>query len=974
MGRRSIQEGHRKILTMKDSTRMLDCFKMGKCRRYALSIIVPSLFMSVFYAIGVAQASQPVQASNPAAATNATQSRKPTLRESYAMFFNYAAHVETVAVADEKLGNDRTFYRQHLQKASGLTTEEYAQVLASAQRFVAADVDVKKQIAELIKINTVSGQESEPLPQPDGYTAQLRSIIAESASALEDEITNLRQVLGQERADVLDAYLQNDYQKGGAIGSAQPAEGGQMTPRKQSETISAEATLEKDKIVSTTPRMQLATTTDNVTIGSSGGYNCSDFYDNYGNLMSICVDSQMSYWGQINSNSTLNWVELWTGDSSSSGQYSSVFETGSLSSNPSANATCIQPGGWGNPKEIVSGSTCSLSRLPGDVSPACIMVCNFIGGNGATYKLTSTVTDYLIGGGSASHTDSSPPSVTIYYPSIDSISPQFSIQPGFSERFTISGSGLISPFQNNPTVTDQNNICTAPLSEYSFNYANNFVRTSLCTISEGAQTGDDTITVNNGFGSGTTYITVAPPTPVITGISVSGSSASNVLQAGPTIQTVTLTGTNFGSAQPTITIAGGGTGVTIGAITTYSQSSVSFLVTIASDTSAGTVQFELYANDGAQSPNAVSPAIAIAAMVPPVPSINFNGADITNATTQVVVGQQIYLSISLADGSDPSTIATSIDWTVPGVTIADFAVSSNHASAQVIPLTQTEQPTIVFFWVSTGGNATASFTVQYTYCVDVNMESCATATASFVVSAPTNATGTGVPTMTATPGPAELFNRTVTTDDGPYTGPVLSFGDSGANPGMLFTANMLFPASTPEEDQIAMFVQLINYDNFRNVTIAGGISSCSGPPVTPALDLSYPAPTTKTMQFQDDPTTGLIDIVEGRRVFSATTFLMWPPPSTPCDSSLGVSCSVPVPFGSTIWNYGGDAIDTLQVQNTPNIGSSTTNNTPYVLNACSGCTSASPEFVPNSSPGAPNYGYPTWTTISEICDPVPSAE
>src|ERR1035441_8352479 len=99
MGRRSIQEGHRKIPTMKDSTRMRDCFKMGKCRRYALSIIVLSLFISVFSAIGIAQASQPVQASNPAAGTNAVQSRKPTLQEIYAMFFTYAVHVETISYA-----------------------------------------------------------------------------------------------------------------------------------------------------------------------------------------------------------------------------------------------------------------------------------------------------------------------------------------------------------------------------------------------------------------------------------------------------------------------------------------------------------------------------------------------------------------------------------------------------------------------------------------------------------------------------------------------------------------------------------------------------------------------------------------------------------------------------------------------------------------------------------------------------------
>jgi hypothetical protein len=408
--------------------------------------------------------------------------------------------------------------------------------------------------------------------------------------------------------------------------------------------------------------------------------------------------------------------------------------------------------------------------------------------------------------------------------------------------------------------------------------------------------------------------------------------------------------------------------VTLGSVVSASQTSVSFHVTVASDASAGTVTFQLD-TDG-KSCNA--PALKIVAMVPPVASINFNGTNITDTAdsspTQVVVGQQIYLSISLANGDDPSTIATSIDWTVPGIVIRDFSVSSDHTSAQVVPLTQTEQPTIVFFWVSTGGNATASYTVQYTYCVDVNMESCATATASFVVSGPTNAA------MTATPGPAELFNYS---ENGDPSEPTMLFGDE-TNPGMTFTAQMTFSDAIPQEDQSAMFVQLMNFDNFKNIGQSGVITSCTGPANAPALDSRYPMPNVTSMSADDVPLAGMVDdnglgYAESKRYFSATTYLMFPPPSTPCNSSLGVSCYVPVPLGYTTWNYGGDAINTLQVQNVPNKGATTINNTSYVLNSCSGCTSSSPEFVP-SSPTAPTYGYPTWTAKSVICDPVASNE
>src|ERR1035441_10000517 len=146
IGNRSNRDAHRIMPTMKGSTQMRDCFKMEKCRSYTLSIVVLFLFALAFAAVGVAQESQPVnslQGVKLAAGTKTPQTRNPTLQELYAMFYTYAVHVEMVSDVDEKLGIDRSFYRWHLQNASGLTIEEYSEVLASAKRFVATTASTK---------------------------------------------------------------------------------------------------------------------------------------------------------------------------------------------------------------------------------------------------------------------------------------------------------------------------------------------------------------------------------------------------------------------------------------------------------------------------------------------------------------------------------------------------------------------------------------------------------------------------------------------------------------------------------------------------------------------------------------------------------------------------------------------------------------------------------------------------------------
>ena len=94
---------------------------------------------------------------------------------------------------------------------------------------------------------------------------------------------------------------------------------------------------------------------------------------------------------------------------------------------------------------------------------------------------------------------------------------------------------------------------------------------------------------------------------------------------------------------------------------------------------------------------------------------------------------------------------------------------------------------------------------------------------------------------------------------------------------------------------------------------------------------------------------------------------MWDP-QTPCNT--GGDCSIPVPLGYMNWNFNGDAINTLSVQNTPNSPLQTTNNTTFILNACSGCklplTFTSTEGSGASS--VPAWGYPQWKALSDFAD------
>jgi hypothetical protein len=604
--------------------------KIALCmNRTALAILMALLLSTVATALVAAQESTTVTA--PKNDIEKTHGRKPTLQELYAMFFTYATHVETRAIADEKLGMDRKFYKQHLQKASGLTAEEYAQVLASAQRYAAVDSSVKSQIADVVKTNQTLGVQSKKRlssVQPTPRQLTINDLRTQKSVALTSEIADLHNELGTERILVLESYLQNKYVMG-HIGPEPPKK--YSLHSASSDVIAAPET---------------------VNIGSGNSCDSIDLDD--GGTMTICSDAQMIYLGSPQS----DFVEFYA----------------------SMSASCDDDNGCALTSYSVEGDFYvdgeEHDKFDCDNSGAtCWDDVQLNSGSGASYDWIAIgyadweydeecededgdIVDCYSDDGDH---ESAPASVTIYYPDINTFSPN-SVDPGNSGSLTIDGEYLISPFQNQPTVTTSGGY----FNEFNlagFNYEEGTITISYDVLST-ANPGTSDITVNNGFETDSDYITINAPPPTITSISVSTLPAypsdAGDLVAGNT-QTVTLTGENFGTGTPTITVASDSQYVTIvpgsvgtpslvrarklsKAMTSHTKShpatssaspegdsnttqTVSFNVQVLDDATGGGVDgdgsasFTLQANDGSQTPSTTSPSVTVVPEQPTPPVI-----------------------------------------------------------------------------------------------------------------------------------------------------------------------------------------------------------------------------------------------------------------------------------------------------------------------------------------------------------------
>ena len=184
--------------------------------------------------------------------------------------------------------------------------------------------------------------------------------------------------------------------------------------------------------------------------------------------------------------------------------------------------------------------------------------------------------------------------------------------------------------------------------------------------------------------------------------------------------------------------------------------------------------------------------------------ILLGSTDVTNKTTNVIVGQQI----SLTAQREPSTISwTDRTWTIPGIRIKDYV--ANNTTGTVTPLTDLTGASITFYWVD-GGDGRL---VQYSCKVNGKSFS---ATTTFNVKRPTgqiHISGVGTIAVDNALGRLELHYGNLTT------------------PGITFTRSITIPSGFDGDTQ---WVQIAT--PFRRIKAPDGWYRAQGT----GLDAQYP--------------------------------------------------------------------------------------------------------------------------------------
>jgi len=289
---------------------------------------------------------------------------------------------------------------------------------------------------------------------------------------------------------------------------------------------------------------------------------------------------------------------------------------------------------------------------------------------------------------------------------------------------------------------------------------------------------------------------------------------------------------------------------------------------IASDVPGGVTLTAISPNLAVPWPTAFFDVVAPA----PTPRIFFRGRDITGETVQVVVGQQMLLSVTL----HPSLEIRSQTWKIEdtGEYVGGFVHTPLHGGPQPVVLAG---PTALFYWVTRGEGRKVTYTVTL-----ANGET-AMAGATFDVSGP---------------GYARIESDPLKVILGPgNAGKTVYMGFAGT--GISFDASYLLE---PGLLRNYTWVQLISSDQIV-VKSAEGALRCV-PKSQPAaefgagLDSSYPYDTHNPTR--DSPPIQLTeDTDEITRSLRAKMYLLW---------SSGLSNSIAVPLGYVAWHFSGHAI------------------------------------------------------------------
>jgi hypothetical protein len=544
-------------------------------------------------------------------------------------------------------------------------------------------------------------------------------------------------------------------------------------------------------------------------------------------------------------------------------------------------------------------------------------------------------------------------------PDITSINP-VSAQVGTSGQLVVNGFALFDQFDfsvgvsNIPGVTFSANSFNPDGTEIVLNYA----------IATNASTGDQNFFLETRFGRSNTLIfRIDDPTPVVTSVTPSQWDAG-------TQTSITVVGRFFGTC-PTLDISG--PGVTGSSVSSFSDTQIQGTVTIDPASAGGTATVNV-TSDGytcsgfVGNPGQPSKGSNTAQVRPkpaPAPQITYFGTPLTGTQT-VTVGQRIELS-STATTVAPLAVS-SYSWSAPspGATIASFT-GSLAAGEQPSQLLSFSNPSLTFYWVSTGGGASASNSLTFTYCM-VNNQCSAPVTGTFTVNGPDPS---AKPTIT--PTSVSIFRLTNGTDN-------LAFQTVAVPPqdGIRFVAPG--SASLPSGNQGQyQWVQLINSEQniFMN---SGGIGTCSGftgPAGVDEIDQFYPYGALGTVTTTggitndtatDSPhTTIKSSIGEWQRSFSATMYLRWKPNQDNPACTAGDACIIPVPLGSASWRYSGCAINAKTPQN------SNFTHTNLIKSCPQDPQTPQTVVFQSSAPGPGNsFGYKQWTNSvsSAACDTI----
>lgn len=612
---------------------------------------------------------------------------------------------------------------------------------------------------------------------------------------------------------------------------------------------------------------------------------------------------------------------------------------------------------------VINGSG-TLSALP-DAGPTCQIACSSDGTSAPLTAQSSLATTSSLPSG----TQLSTPSGGVQFDSTDGCPPviddlgetsglvdtsSFSLQifgENFNDGDTVEVSGGITATVTN--VTPDGTEIDADLD-----------------IPMNADPGSQNVmVVDSEFGdSNSKQFAVGDPTPNITSVS------PDPWQAGQT-NGAQIFGSGFGTNTPNVTITGGGVSnvqVVGPSDPTLKDQEIDITFDIDPDTPDGeaTISITSTGYDGnsfapgpGQKANTPNFNVPVQAADAPVPVILYFGTPITpsgdgscpapsTASHCGAVGQKISLSSQV----NTNTLISSQVWSVQGTAIAGFSVGVGEQITQLLTFTN---PTITFYWITTGGQATASYQVQYQYCLVSGK--CNSATATFNVEEPIPNAGSGVIVHSL---PVFLENR----NGIPFMGVGLK-----DVPGIEFRAdNFTAPADNQGEFQ---WVQVLNQDVSTTLQPPGVPVACSdfsggvtGP--SPQLDNSYPygfgldnPPVTtdcpnciKNNRATDGPASSLsIANGESQRVFDAVMYLEWIPNTDLTGCGFSSDCTIPVPMGSVNWGWEGDAINSKKLQ--PN------NGTDWVF--APGCPAfpGSPPFQPPDL-SFPNFGYVVWQATS----------